>query len=394
MANFEKNPRDPVIVVSVRSAVGKAKRGTLATTRPDDIMAEIIKTALARVPAIKPEMVDDVIIGTASPEAEQGLNTARSCADLAGIPDSVPAETINRFCCSGVQSMAHGAHAIMAGWVDIVVAGGMESMSLLPMGGHHPMPNPTLVDTHPEAYAPMGLTAELVAEMFGVTREEQDAFSLESHAKALKAQATGRFADEIVPVTATVFQDGEVKQVMFDKDDGPRGGSTLEGLAKLKSPFKTGGSVTAASSSQMSDGVGVAIILSREKAEELGIPIMATMRMYQVVGVPPEIMGVGPLYAIPKALEKAGLTIADIDLWEVNEAFASQAIYCCRELGLPMDKVNVNGGAIALGHPLGATGAKLTATLLHEMKKRDAKLGVVSMCIGGGMGAAAIFERE
>ena len=394
MANFEKNPRDPVIVVSVRSAVGKAKRGSLANTRPDDFLADVMKGALAKVPALKPEMIDDVVIGTASPEAEQGLNTARACADLAGIPASVPAETINRFCSSGVQSIAHGAHAIMAGWVDVVLAGGTESMSLLPMGGHHPMPNPNLVETHPEAYAPMGLTAELVADQFGVTREEQDAFALESHSRALKAQAAGRFVDEIVPVNATVYEGGKIKEVTFDKDEGPRGGSTLEGLAKLKTPFKMKGSVTAATSSQMSDGAAVTILMAREKAEELGLPILGVLRMYSVVGVPPEIMGVGPLYAIPAALKKAGLEVEDIDLFEVNEAFASQAIYCCRELGLDMDKVNVNGGAIALGHPLGATGAKLTATLLAEMKKQDAKLGIVSMCIGGGMGAAAIFERE
>ncbi len=394
MANFEKNPRDPVIVASVRSAVGKAKKGTLATTRPDDIMADVMKGLLAKVPALKPEMIDDVVIGTASPEAEQGLNTARACADLAGIPDSVPAETINRFCSSGLQSIAHGAHAIMAGWVDVVLAGGLESMSLLPMGGHHPMPNPNLVEKHPEAYAPMGLTAELVADQFDVTREQQDSFGLESHDKALKAQAAGRFADEIVPVTATVFDDGGMREVTFDKDEGPRGGSTLEGLARLKTPFKMKGTVTAATSSQMSDGAAASIIMAREKAEELGLPILATMRMYSVVGVPPEIMGVGPLYAIPAALDKAGLTLEEIDLFEINEAFASQAIYCCRELGVDMAKVNVNGGAIALGHPLGATGAKLTATLLHEMKKQDAKFGIVSMCIGGGMGAAAIFERE
>lgn len=394
MANFEKSPRDAVIVAAVRSAVGKGKKGTLAQTRPDDLMGQVIKAALAKVPAVKPEMVEDVIIGCATPEAEQGLNVGRNAALMAGLPDEVPAETVNRFCSSGIQTIAHAAERIRAGWADIIVAGGVESMSLLPMGGHHILPHPEFVQERPEAYIGMGLTAEIVADKYGVTREDQDAFSLKSHEKALAAQANDRFADEIVPVQATVYGADGPKKVEFSKDEGPRAGSTIEGLAKLKSPFKMGGSVTAASSSQVSDGAAASVIMSREKAEELGLPIKGVLRMYSVVGVPPEIMGIGPAKAIPAALGKIGLSVDDIDIFEVNEAFASQAIYCQRELGIPEDKLNPNGGAIALGHPLGCTGARMTATLLSEMEKQDAKLGVVSMCIGGGMGAAAVFERE
>lgn len=394
MAHFDKSPRDAVVVSAVRTAIGKGNRGTLAQTRPDDLMGAVIKAAVARVNGLEAASIDDVIVGTATPEAEQGLNVARVALDLAGLPDSVPGQTINRFCSSGIQAIADGAQAIMAGWADTIVAGGVESMSLLPMGGHHPMPNPSLVDRHPEAYAPMGLTAELVADQFGISREDQDAFALGSHAKALAAQAAGKFDDEIVPVTATVFKDGQRHEIEFSTDEGPRAGSDMAAMAKLRTPFKTNGSVTAGTSSQVSDGAAATVIMSRARAEELGAEILGVLRMYQVVGVPPEIMGVGPLYAIPKALEKAGLTLDDIDVFEVNEAFASQALYCARELGIPDEKLNPNGGAIALGHPLGCTGARMTATLLNEMKRTDAKLGIVSMCIGGGMGAAAIFERE
>jgi len=394
MANFEKNPRDAVIVSAVRSAIGKGKRGTLAQTRPDDLMAQVIRAALNKVPAVKDTDVEDVIVGCATPEAEQGLNIGRNAALMAGLPDEVPAETVNRFCSSGIQTIAHAAERIKAGWADVIVAGGVESMSLLPMGGHHILPNPEFVVERPEAYVGMGLTAELVAERYEVSRADQDAFSLKSHEKALAAQAAHRYDDEIVPVNATVYgADGPTK-VEFKTDEGPRPGSTVEGLGKLRSPFKTGGSVTAASSSQVSDGAAASVVMSREKAESLGLPILGVLRMYTVVGVPPEIMGIGPAKAIPKALAKAGLTVDDIDIFEVNEAFASQAIYCQRELGIPESKLNPNGGAIALGHPLGCTGARMTATLLHEMARQDAKLGVVSMCIGGGMGAAAIFERE
>ena len=394
MTHFTKSPRDAVVVSSVRTAIGKGNKGTLAQTRPDDLMGAVIKAAVDGVPGLTAQDIDDVIVGTATPEAEQGLNVARVALDIAGLPDTVPGETINRFCSSGIQAIAHGAQAILSGWSDVIVAGGVESMSLLPMGGHNPMPNPGLVDKHPEAYAPMGLTAELVADQFGVSREDQDAFALESHRKALDAQASGRFSDEIVPVTAQVWKNGARVEVEFAKDEGPRAGSDMAAMAKLRTPFKMGGTVTAGTSSQVSDGAAAAVVMSREKAEAMGLEILGVLRMYQVVGVPPEIMGIGPKYAIPKALDKAGLTMDDIDVFEINEAFASQAIYCARELGVPDEKLNPNGGAIALGHPLGATGARMTATLLHEMKRRDAKIGVVSMCIGGGMGAAAIFERQ
>jgi acetyl-CoA acyltransferase len=392
--SFENSPRDAVIVSAVRSAIGKGKKGMLAQTRPDDLMGQIIKAAIARAPGLDGAAIEDVIIGCATPEAEQGLNIARSAAWMAGLPDEVPAMTVNRFCSSGLQTIANAAERIRAGWADIIVAGGVESMSLLPMGGHHLLPNPELVIDRPEAYVGMGLTAEIVAERFEVSRTDQDQFALGSHAKALAAQAANKFDDEIAPVMATVFKDGGPTKVEFNKDEGPRAGSTMEGLAKLRPPFKTGGSVTAATCSQVSDGAAAAVVMSREKAAEMGLPILATLRMYSVVGVPPDIMGIGPAKAIPKALEKAGLSVDDIDIFEINEAFASQAIYCQRELGIDPDKINVNGGAIALGHPLGSTGARMTATLLAEMVKQDSKLGIVSMCIGGGMGAAAIYERE
>ena len=392
--SFEKNPRDPVIVAAVRSAIGKGKRGTLKDTRPDTLLAAVLKAAVEKCSGLDPAAIDDVIVGNATPEAEQGLNVARNAAILAGLPNSVPAVTVNRFCSSGVQAIAHGAEKILAGWADVVLAGGVESMSLIPMGGYHPMPNPQLMEERPEVYAPMGLTAEIVAERYGITREEQDAFSLESHSKALKAQAEDRFQDEITPVQVTVWTEEGPREVLFNKDEGPRDGSTLEGLAKLKTPFKVGGSVTAASSSQVSDGAAAVMVMAREKAEALGLASLGVLRMYQVVGVDPDEMGVGPLYAIPAALDKAGMGKEDIDIYEINEAFASQALYCIRELGIDTGKVNPNGGAIALGHPLGCTGARMTATLLHEMDKQDAKYGIVSMCVGGGMGAAAIYERE
>ncbi len=390
-----KNPRDAVVVAAVRTAVGKGKKGSLQWTRPDDLMAFALKAAVEAAPGLDPADIDDVIVGTATPEAEQGLNVGRIAAIRAGLPDSVPAETVNRFCSSGVQAIAHGAERILAGWADVILAGGVESMSMVPMGGHHQLPNPTLAGTDPRVYTPMGLTAEFVAERFGVSREDQDAFSLESHTRALAAQERGDFDDEIVPIEITVYDEaGAAHQTTFSKDEGPRAGSTLEGLGKLRSPFKTAGSVTAASSSQVSDGAAATLLMTREKAEALGLEILGVMRMYSVVGVPPDIMGVGPLYAIPKALEKAGLTTDDIDVFEINEAFAAQALYCVRELGIDPAKVNPNGGAIALGHPLGCTGARMTATLLHEMKRKGHRWGVVSMCIGGGMGAAAVYERE
>ena len=384
--------REVAVVSAVRTAIGKAKKGNLKDTRPDDLLATVLTAALERA-GVPGADVDDVVIGTAMPEAEQGMNVARIAAMRAGIPDEVPALTINRFCSSGLQSIAQGATAIMAGWQDVVLAGGVESMTQIAMGGQKPSPNPTLMAERPEAYTPMGITAELVAERFEVTRADQDAFSLASHNKALAAIAEGRFTDEIVPVQTRVFRNGGWHDITVDTDEGPRAGSTLEKLAKLRSPFKAGGSVTAASSSQVSDGAAATVLMARDAAEAKGLPILGVIKSFQVVGVPPEIMGVGPKFAIPKALEAAGLTVDDIDVFEVNEAFASQALYCSRELGIPDEKLNPNGGAIALGHPLGCTGARMTATLLHELKRRNARYGVVSMCIGGGMGAAAVFEN-
>jgi acetyl-CoA acyltransferase len=390
---FEKNPRDPVIVSAVRTAIGKGGKGTLKNTRPDDLAATVLREAVKRA-GVDAASIEDIIIGSATPEAEQGLNVARIAALAADLPESVPAVTVNRFCSSGLETLAMGAQKVMSGWADVVLTGGVESMSMLPMGGHNIRPNPELVEKTPAAYIGMGLTAELVAEQFGVSREDQDAFSLRSHEKALQAIADGKFEEEIVPVQASIFTDDGEQHVEFKVDEGPRPGSTIEGLARLKSPFKQGGSVTAASSSQVSDGAAAVLVMAREKAEALGLPIMGIMRGYKVVGVPPEIMGVGPKYAIPAVLEQTGLSMDDIDVFEVNEAFASQALYCARELGIPDEKLNPNGGAIALGHPLGCTGSRMTATLLHEMKRQGAKYGIVSMCIGGGMGAAGVFEVE
>jgi acetyl-CoA acyltransferase len=380
------------ILSAVRSAIGRGGRGTLKDTRPDDLLVPVLQAAIERS-GIGADRLDDVIVGTAMPEAEQGMNVARIAAMAAGLPDSVPAVTVNRFCASGIQSIAQGASAILAGWQTAVLAGGVESMSQIAMGGQKPSPNPGLMAKHPEAYTPMGITAELVASRFGVTRAEQDAFSLASHQKAVAAIAAGKFRDEIVPLQVRVFRDGKWVETTFDTDEGPRADTTLEALGKLKSPFKEGGSVTAGSSSQVSDGAAAVVLMDRAKAQADGRNILGVLRAYQVVGVPPEIMGVGPRYAIPRALEAAGLTLADIDVFEINEAFASQAVWCVRELGIDAARVNPNGGAIALGHPLGCTGARMTATLLHELRRRKARYGVVSMCIGGGMGAAAVFEN-
>jgi acetyl-CoA acyltransferase len=384
--------REVAVVSAVRTAIGKAKKGNLKDTRPDDLLATVLTAAIERA-GIAASDIDDVVIGTAMPEAEQGMNVAKIAAMVAGIPDDVPALTINRFCSSGLQSIAQGATSIMAGWQEVVLAGGVESMSQIAMGGQKPSPNPTLMAERPEAYTPMGITAENVATQYGISRADQDAFSLESHGKALAAIAEGRFADEIVPVKTRVFKGGAWHDITVDTDEGPRAGSTIEKLGRLRSPFKAGGSVTAASSSQVSDGAAATILMARDAAEAKGLPVLGLIKSFQVVGVPPEIMGVGPKYAIPKALEAAGLSIDDIDVFEVNEAFASQALYCARELGIPAEKLNPNGGAIALGHPLGCTGARMTATLLYELKRRNARYGIVSMCIGGGMGAAAVFEN-
>lgn len=383
--------REVAVVSAVRTAVGKARRGSLKDTRPDDLLGVVLGAAVQRA-GIDPGEIDDVIVGTAMPEAEQGTNVARIGALLAGIPDAVPAMTINRFCSSGLQSLAQGASAILAGWQRIVLTGGVESMSMIPMTGGKPAPNPRLVAERPEAYTPMGLTAENVAARWNVSREDQDRFGLRSHERALRAIAEGRFRDEIVPVQTRVFEDSTWRAITFDTDEGPRH-TSLEQMAKLPPVFKVGGTVTAATSSQMSDGAAATLVMERSLAERRGLPVLGILRSYQVAGVPPEIMGIGPLYAIPKAVEAAGLTLDRIGLVELNEAFAAQAIPVIRELGLDDEIVNVNGGAIALGHPLGCTGAKLTATLLYEMRRRGVRYGVVSMCIGGGMGAAAVFEN-
>jgi acetyl-CoA acyltransferase len=389
---------EPVIVSAVRTAVGKAFKGTLRETRPDDMAAACIAGALERAGGFEAAALDDVILGCAMPEGPQGLNVARLAQFRAGIPYHVPAMTLNRFCSSGLQSIAMAADRIATGQASAIVAGGTESMSMVPMTGERFVPNPTLVRDMPEAYISMGLTAEEVASRFDVSREDQDAFALESHRRAVAALDSGAFKDEIVPVEVTTKTPGPrgksvVHTTVFDTDEGPRRDSTSEAMAKLRPVFKVGGTVTAGNASQTSDGAAAAMVMSRERAESLGLEILAVLRGYQVAGVPPEIMGIGPVEAIPKLLKHCGVAQEDVDIFELNEAFASQAVYCVRTLGLDPERVNVHGGAIALGHPLGATGAKLTATLLHEMRRRDVRYGVVSMCIGGGMGAAALFER-
>ncbi|WP_339063764.1 acetyl-CoA C-acetyltransferase [Tepidibacillus marianensis] len=389
--------REAVIVAAVRTAVGKAPKGTLKDTRSDDLGAYVIEELLRRTPGLKTEEIDDVIVGCAFPEAEQGMNMARNIVLRAGLPKTVPGMTVNRYCSSGLQTIAIAAEKIMVGFADVVIAGGAESMSMIPMGGNKPAPNPWLMEHMPEAYMSMGLTAEQVAMQFQVSREEQDAFALQSHQRAVKAIAEGKFKDEIVPVKVTktmIDEKGKVRkeEIVFDTDEGVRTDTSLEALAKLKPAFMANGTVTAGNSSQTSDGAAAVMVMSREKAEELGLTPIARFVSYAVSGVAPDLMGIGPVTAIPKALERAGLTIEDIDLFELNEAFAAQAVYVVRELGLDPEKVNVNGGAIALGHPLGCTGAKLSVTLLHELKRRNGRYGVVSMCIGGGMGAAGVYE--
>ena len=388
---------DAVIVTSIRTAVGKAKKGALRDMRPDEMAAEVIKAAVERTPNLNSEMIDDVLIGCAMPEAEQGMNVARIASLRAGMPVSVPAATINRFCSSGLQTIAMASERIMAGFADVIVAGGTETMSLVPMGGFKVVPNPYLVSNHPESYLNMGLTAERVAAQYKVTREDQDRFSLRSHQLAVAAIKSGKFAEEVIPlkVVRKSRVNGKVKteEFTFSADEGPREDTTFEKLAQLKPAFMEDGTVTAGNSSQMSDGAAASVVMSAEKAKELGLKPLAKFISFAVAGVPPEIMGIGPIKAIPKALKLAGLKLEDIDVIELNEAFASQAVAVIRELGIDENKVNVNGGAVALGHPLGCTGAKLTATALHEMKRRKSKYGMVTMCIGGGMGAAGIFEN-
>ncbi len=388
---------DPVIVAAARTAVGKAKRGSLATTRSDELAALVVQELLRRTPSLNPADIDDVILGCAFPEGEQGMNMARLVTLRAGLPVSVPAETINRFCSSGLQSIAHAAQAIMAGQIKIALAGGTESMSMVPMTGFKFSPMPYLAENYPEAFTNMGLTAENVAEKYAVSRDDQDAFALQSNLRAAEAVETGRFDEQIVPVPVTIkgVNEGGIceKTFVFKRDEGPRGDTSLAALARLKPAFKEGGSVTAGNSSQMSDGAAGVVIMALQKAQELGLKPMARLISYAVGGVPPEIMGIGPIAAVPKALEIAGLSLSDIGLIELNEAFAAQSLAVIRGLDLNIDITNVNGGAIALGHPLGCTGAKLTTQLLYEMKLRQTQFGMVTMCIGGGMGAAAIFEN-
>jgi len=385
-------PLDVVVASSVRTAVGRAVKGTLKDTRPDDIGAAAVKEAIARVKGLKGEDLEDLVLGCAFPEGEQGLNVARNVGFLAGVPDEVPAETINRYCSSGLQAIAHGAMSIQTGLMDAMVAGGVESMSAVPMGGNKTSLNPSLVEERPEAYIGMGHTAERVAKKFGITREMQDEFAAESQRKAVDAIEKGRFKEEIVPVQARVRRDGKFETVEFAQDESPRPGTTAESLGKLRPVFAQNGTVTAGNASPMNDGAAAAVLLSQKKAKELGVEPFGLFRAFVVKGVPPDIMGIGPVPAIRGLLDLVGMKITDIDLFEINEAFASQARYCKEELQIPDDKINVNGGAIALGHPLGCTGAKLSATLLHELRRRGKRFGVVSMCVGGGMGAAGLFE--
>jgi acetyl-CoA acyltransferase len=396
--NANQSPRDAVIVAAKRTAVGRAKRGSLVTTRPEDLAAAVLNDLVEITPNVESKDIEDVIIGCAMPEGQQGLNMARRIVMRAGFPVEVPAETVNRFCSSGLQTIAHGAMEILSGMADIVIAGGVESMTLVPMTGFKFAPNPTLAAEFPEVYMGMGLTAEQVAKEYNVSREDQDSFALRSHQRAAAALEKDIFAEEIVSIEVEIADPGENGKLKTRKfthkvDEGVRADTTVEALNKLKPVFKEGGTVTAGNSSQINDGAAGVLLMSQEKADELGVKPMARFVSYGVGGVRPEIMGVGPLKAIPKALEKAGLKLEDLDLIELNEAFAAQAVAVIRELGMDENKVNVNGGAIALGHPLGCTGAKLTVQLLHEMKRRGSKYGMVTMCIGGGMGAAGIFEN-
>ncbi|PEX53229.1 acetyl-CoA C-acyltransferase [Bacillus cereus] len=387
--------REAVIVAGARTPIGKAKRGSLKTVRPDDLGALVVKETLKRANYEGP--IDDLIFGCAMPEAEQGLNMARNIGGLAGLSYDVPAITINRYCSSGLQSIAYGAERIMLGHSEAVLSGGAESMSLVPMMGHVVRPNSRLVEAAPEYYMGMGHTAEQVAVKYGISREEQDAFAVRSHQRAAKALAAGNFADETVSVDVTLRTVGsnnklQEETIIFAQDEGVRAETSLDILGKLRPAFNVRGSVTAGNSSQMSDGAASVLLMDREKAVSDGMKPLAKFRSFAVAGVPPEVMGIGPIAAIPKALKLSGLELSDIGLFELNEAFASQSIQVIRELGLDEEKVNVNGGAIALGHPLGCTGAKLTLSLIHEMKRRNQQFGIVTMCIGGGMGAAGVFE--
>jgi acetyl-CoA acyltransferase len=389
--------QEAVVIDCLRTPVGKAPRGTLRNTRPDDLAALCVRRMMEKYPQISPAEVEDVILGCAMPEAESGNNMARAVALRAGLPDTVTGVTINRFCSSGLQSIAMAADRIRSGGADIILAGGAESMSLIPRGGNKLAPNPWFVDHRPEIYMNMGLTAEQLQRRHNISRQDQDAFSLRSHQNALKAQAEGKFDEELVPVEieTTALKNGKpvTAKAVFARDEGPRADTTAEALAKLKPVFHAAGTVTAGNSSQTSDGAAIALVMSERKAKELGLKPMARYVAFATGGVAPEVMGIGPVEAIPKALRQAGLTLDDIGVIELNEAFAVQALAVIRVAGLPIDRINVNGGAIALGHPLGCTGAKLTATVLREMRRRESRYGMVTMCVGGGQGAAGIFER-
>ena len=385
--------KDIIIVEAVRSAVGRSHKGSLAQKRPDELAGEVVRGLLARVPQVKPEDVEDFVLGCAMPEGEQGLNVARVAGVLGGMPVETSAMTINRFCSSGLQAIALAGGAIAMGSNDIVVAGGVESMSMVPMTGNKLSVSPEAMEKMPSVYTPMGITAENVAKKFNVSRADQDAFALRSQKKAAAAIESKKFEKEIVSVMGIRFSGNEKKTFEFKLDELPRPDTTAEGLASLKPAFAQTGSVTAGNSSPLSDGAAAAIVMSGEKAKALGLKGLGYLRAFVTIGVDPAIMGIGPLPAIQKLMKKTGLKISDIDLFEINEAFASQSVYCQRELGIPDEKLNVNGGAIALGHPLGCTGAKLTASILYELGRRNGRYGVVAMCIGGGMGAAGLFER-
>ena len=386
-------PLNVAIASAVRTPVGRAVKGALRDTRPDDLAAVAVREAMARVKGLAKADVDDVVLGCAMPEGSQGMNIARNVALLAGLPDTVSGETINRFCSSGLQAIAHAAQSVQTGSQQVVVAGGVESMSQVPMNTARISLNPEIVNTHPALYISMGNTAENVARKFDVSREAQDQFALRSHQKAVAAIKAGRFKDEIVPVHARRFEGGQVQESMFDTDEGPRGDTSIDVLKTLKPAFAAKeGTVTAGNSSPLSDGASAVVLLSDAKMKELGLQPLGRMRAFVVAGVPPDIMGIGPVPAIQKLLKQVGMTVNDIDRFEVNEAFASQAIYTQRELKIPEDKLNVNGGGISIGHPLGCTGARLTTSLLYELKRSGGKFGIVSMCVGGGMGAAGLFE--
>lgn len=389
--------REAVIVSAVRTAIGKAPEGTLRNTRPEHLGAEVVKEAIRRAEGLKPEAIEDVVIGCAFPEAEAGMNIGRIIVLKSGLPVSVTGQTVNRWCASGLEAIAIAAQRIMVGFIDIAIAGGVENMSIVPIGGNKPVPDPELIRNYPASYILMGLTAENVARKYKISREEQDKFAVVSHQKAAKAIKDRKFEEQILPITVvdSKFDNGKVlrKEIVFDTDECVRPDSSVEALAKLRPIFHAKGSVTAGNSCPLNDAASAVVIMSREKAKELGLKPLAVFRSYATGGVEPELMGIGPVVAVPKALRLSGLALSQVDLIELNEAFASQAIYVIKTLGMDMSRVNVNGGAIALGHPLGCTGSLLTTRLLYEMEERKAKFGMVTMCIGGGMGAAGIFER-